>query len=386
MAGLCTFCDNPLDGSEEHIVHSAIGGRKTSTRIVCGFHNNLFGRTIDRTLTDQLAVIGNLLGIRTGRNQPPATIRGLETLDGQRVDLEPGGRLVMPRSIVRDEPADGRNDISISSNTVARVRELTAQYMRRFPGRRLENATVVESIEPTCRPVRIDGGVGGEETHRAVAKIAILMLASELGTEAMRGPSTIAIRRFVLDGADSADFVRMDYGTPFPDVAELGSFPTHAHRVAVFADPISRVACGFIELFGTFRYTVLVSDAWDGSALALIYAVDPIAARQAQARVVRSAPLTADRFRAIASSSADGQPRLERLWQVIDERVRDQRITRVIHEVFAEMFPPERTEPPTVEERARAAREITARFMAEQLGIPYTRSLPLETIVKSEVE
>lgn len=386
LGGLCTFCDELLDGSVEHLLHSALGGRKTSKGVVCGVHNNLFGTTIDRVLTDQLAVIGNLLGIRTGRNQPAATIRGLETLDGQRVDVEPGGRLVLPRSNVRDDISDGRRDITISANSIERASALTAQYMRRYPGRDLENATIVESIVPTHRPLRIDGAVGGEDAHRAIAKIAVVFVASAVGTEAVRGASAAAIRKFVLEGGDSADFVRMDYATPFPEVPDLGDFAVHAHRVAVFGDPSARVACGFVELFGAFRYTILISDAWDGPAMALHYAVDPVTALHSEVSRTMPAPITPTQFHALRSSPDDARSYIERLWAAISARQADLRLERVIRDVFAEMFPPERLEQPTPEERMTAAREITARFMAEHCGVPYSRTRPLEASIRAEPE
>jgi hypothetical protein len=297
MGGLCTFCDNPLDDSIEHVVLSAIGGRKCSARVICGDHNNTFGSTIDKVLTEQLAFFCNLLAIRTGRNQTAATIRGLQTTDGVRVDLEPGGRPVQ-RAAIKDEPrADGKRQIRITANNVEQLRHLTEQYMRRYPGRSLDNATILQTIERLSSPVEYSGEIGGEAALRAIAKMGLLLLASEIGTDAVRGLDTAPIRTFITIGGQSEDHVRMDYATAFPEVLAFASFPFYSHQIGAIADPTSGVACAFVKIFGTFRYNVLISDAWSGPAKSIFYAVDPVTGTHDEVNLVVNAPIFAQSHR-----------------------------------------------------------------------------------------
>src|ERR1700747_1977114 len=54
----CIFCDKALDGNTkpEHILLNALGGRKTTSKVICSDCNNRFGGTIDDALAKQVPV------------------------------------------------------------------------------------------------------------------------------------------------------------------------------------------------------------------------------------------------------------------------------------------------------------------------------------------
>src|ERR1700730_10772144 len=70
---ICIFCDGELgpDTKPEHILLNALGGRKTTRRVICSKHNNDFGGGIDDALADQVGVLRNHLQLESGTGKPP---------------------------------------------------------------------------------------------------------------------------------------------------------------------------------------------------------------------------------------------------------------------------------------------------------------------------
>lgn len=69
----CLFCDNELDAKTrpEHVLLSALGGRKTSRRVVCSECNGQFGSTIDKELAESVSMLRAKLGHESGAGKPP---------------------------------------------------------------------------------------------------------------------------------------------------------------------------------------------------------------------------------------------------------------------------------------------------------------------------
>lgn len=79
-ASKCIFCDSKLtpDTKPEHILLNALGGRKTTRRVICSTCNNDFGGTIDDALTEQVEVLRNLLQFESGTGKPPPMLKNLQ--------------------------------------------------------------------------------------------------------------------------------------------------------------------------------------------------------------------------------------------------------------------------------------------------------------------
>ena len=68
----CIFCEAELFPATkpEHILLAALGGKKTSRRIVCSECNNDLGSVVDKELTDQVAFVRSLLRLQSGDGSP----------------------------------------------------------------------------------------------------------------------------------------------------------------------------------------------------------------------------------------------------------------------------------------------------------------------------
>jgi hypothetical protein len=76
----CIFGEQLLDEKTkpEHILHDALGGRKTTRRVICSDCNNTFGDSIDRALTGPFEVIRNLFQMRSGYGSTAPTLADLQ--------------------------------------------------------------------------------------------------------------------------------------------------------------------------------------------------------------------------------------------------------------------------------------------------------------------
>jgi len=380
MPGLCTFCDRPLDDSLEHILQSSIGGQKCSRRVICSEHNNIFGRTIDGVLAKQFALLCNLFAIETGRGETAATLQGLETADGQRIDLAPGGKMVARGECKTTDLEPGKKQVTIQAGDENQARRLSAQYMKKFGENAVLQSPMYEMrIDPVAE-VKFDCEIGGDAI-RAIAKAGLLLLASELGADAVRGDDTLAVRTFITNGGESSDFVRLDYETVCPRIQQLEPLPPFAHRMAAIADPTARIAVALIELFGTFRYTVLLSADWEGAALAIHYGVDPTTGDDIAVCMEAHSPLTVEDFRSRLFPSTEILPRLERLFAMAKQRQIEVSIAEITERVVREMLPPERVGTMiTPVEVAEIQKVALARLMAAHGGVPYSKSLDVSRL------
>src|SRR5439155_5727527 len=87
----CLYC--PMEftkGSGEHVILSALGGRKESRSACCQACNKRLGDEVDKPLAEALRFVCNLLSITTGRGKAAPTIRRVDSGRGYNLDLRPG--------------------------------------------------------------------------------------------------------------------------------------------------------------------------------------------------------------------------------------------------------------------------------------------------------
>jgi hypothetical protein len=63
----CTFCPNPIDDSDEHIIPNALNGRLHSKRIICSSCNKLFGENLEPAITNLFKPIIHILDLKNAR-------------------------------------------------------------------------------------------------------------------------------------------------------------------------------------------------------------------------------------------------------------------------------------------------------------------------------
>jgi hypothetical protein len=88
----CLFCESELtdDTKPEHILLNALGGRKTSRRLICSSHNQAFGGSVDKAMAEQVAVLRNMLQLDSGTGKDPPMLKGIDA-GGEKINFRSDG-------------------------------------------------------------------------------------------------------------------------------------------------------------------------------------------------------------------------------------------------------------------------------------------------------
>jgi hypothetical protein len=284
----CIFCGALLDENTppEHLIPAALGGRKSSTTIVCGGCNHRFGDTIDAALVADLDVVRCNWDVKKtrGRRLDPPTLRGLKSEDGMELEVRPGGIAVAAQPFTI-EPADSDDAGSGAFRVESRGMDETVLALMHILRRQgiagdadIRKHLSIEQARNTTSyagAITFNTSIGGAEPARAVAKTALEFFAT-LRRQGVHHPSLDEARAFVLCGDPQATVAHLDFGTrvvlPFSS-EELG--PAH-HQVTVWSCGAGQPLVGSVTLFGHLHWSVLLSDTWE-ERFSSTHAVDPLA-------------------------------------------------------------------------------------------------------------
>jgi hypothetical protein len=194
----CLYCPNPLNGSDEHIILSAIGGRKSSTQILCSRCNNEFGSTIDATLLEALQYFTLIINPPSRRRDNAQKL--LVTDDkGDVYQMRAGGKLKIPMKKTQSTQwvADASDAAYLHHHA-----QQAANAMQQRTGNiaKVTSASGEQKPGPFILPVQIDNFVAA----RAMLKWALNLLGVHvLTTDALRGPHVLEIERQFVAGANA---------------------------------------------------------------------------------------------------------------------------------------------------------------------------------------
>lgn len=204
----CIFCDNVLDDTTkpEHILLNALGGRKTTRKIICSDCNNRFGGTIDDALSAQVPIIRNLLQFESGSGKSPPMLRSLQS-GKDKINIKSDGRpeLVAPPFSVTKR-SDGSTEINIlarSEDELRRILPHIAAQLDITEEQLAEQMAAAEAGIVEKRPDTIHHQIslGGPDALRSVVKSCLVLLATVAGNDALRADAFLASRDFVVNGS-----------------------------------------------------------------------------------------------------------------------------------------------------------------------------------------
>lgn len=192
----CLFCPNDVDGSDEHVILNAIGGRKSSKMLACRRCNNLLGATIDKQLLDAIDFMTLIIAPPTRRRSNGATKRILDA-NGVKYEMVEGGRLriryeqIAPNQWIADASDAGR----VQDNIRRAAEALEA---------RTGMPATITTVNGTQVPAPIMFGVQLDNftALRATLKWAVELLGMHvLNTQESRHGTLRAEREFVATGS-----------------------------------------------------------------------------------------------------------------------------------------------------------------------------------------
>ncbi|HKQ10996.1 MAG TPA: HNH endonuclease [Rhizomicrobium sp.] len=209
MRPICIFCEAELgpETKPEHILLSALGGRKTTRQALCSKHNQAFGGTIDDALARQVAFIRNQLQLESGTGKSPP---GLGEVQAGQLKVRIGGDGI-PQ--LAEKPfevtplGEGRFQVRITTTSIEQIQNYlphiaaqigtTVEHLRAQLAK--EEASVISQ-----RPGMIHrpNPLGGELECRAMLKACLVLWATEVGNPEVKGNPYALARAYVLHGGD----------------------------------------------------------------------------------------------------------------------------------------------------------------------------------------
>lgn len=192
----CLYCPKPLNASDEHVILSALGGRKSSTQILCSDCNKEFGRTIDAALLKTVEHFTLIVNPPSRRRKNAQKLRVTDD-EGDIYEMRAGGKLRIPmRQVASNQWIADASD----AETLQHHTQRAADAMRQRTGEPAEITSIRGEQKPGS--LMLPGEIDNFTATRAMLKWALNLLGMHvLTTAALREPHILELeRRFVFDG------------------------------------------------------------------------------------------------------------------------------------------------------------------------------------------
>lgn len=220
--------------------------------------------------------ISNLLGIKRERGSAPTVV--VDTLGGQRLRHESGGRMTGHRVEISEEEIDGQIHLNVSAPSARELKRHLGGLVRRYPQLQgvdlLSHAVATREYEPD--PIGIELNFGGQAAGRSVVK-SCAALAHAVGVRL----DDLELAREYLCGKNEPCFGYYNERDVVSDRPATRFF----HCVHVQGNERTGKVVGYVEYFGYMRIVVLLSDAYRGAGFTECYAIDPVAGTEMEVSV-----------------------------------------------------------------------------------------------------
>lgn len=274
----CALCNTPLNeanGSKEHVIPNALGGRKAIRKFICKQCNNTTGATWDNELAAQLQPLCTMLNIRRfrGRNQPVT----VETVKNEKYLLRPDGSLTIPKTVLSEQNlGDDLTQLKIRVRSIKELKKMIPGLKRKYPKLDINKvigqaASGLSEKEYFQDPWSVSLQFGGNLAGRSIVK-SCLALAYEAGLH--------------IKDCEHAKSYLVSNGDPCfgyyneTDVVTNRPARVFFHCIFVCGDPSSRQILGYAEYFGYQRIVACLSSNYDGDRFSCCYAIDPVTGRK----------------------------------------------------------------------------------------------------------
>ena len=274
MSTHCFVCGEPKSLTLEHIIPQAIGGA-WKERLYCKECNDTLGHALDQEISKQFGWIGTLLSIKRERGETqPYEVKELKSGTGLLFD---GKGLTRKKPVVKIVTNDGTklDFADVTARSERELREICASIQERYevPG----GITTFQDAHPgptdAVRVTTIDNTL----LRRAVSKIAYGFTCMKLPSSIIFSSVFEPVRRY-MKTADQpslacANFVHTGFMTDY--IRPL-------HKVHVALNRKHRLLVGYVSLFGTYRFTILLAENFRSELElpGLDYTFDPVSRKQ----------------------------------------------------------------------------------------------------------
>jgi len=251
----CRICDEPItdeNQSLEHIIPNSIGGRLKSLNLVCQDCNNRVLGKYDAQLAKSFELFSNTLDIKRERGKAKP-IKGTHGDEDYLLDSK--GKPTLLHPIVEKTAQGEAVNIKIKANNEKEARKVLNGLKRSYPDLDIDEIMKKSQAgqEYFDTGVKINFVMGGEDAFRSIAKIAYLFTAYSC-------PEIIADFESIVKYLNGSDIKRHVYFYfPEKEVVNRDEFKAQ-HIISIKSYPEDGSLVGFVELFSSVSFIVLLSD------------------------------------------------------------------------------------------------------------------------------
>lgn len=204
----CIFCGSALDRQTkpEHVLLNALGGRKTTSQVICSECNNRFGNGIDKAFAGQIEVIRNLLQMESGTGNSAPMLRKVQA-GSEILNMRGDGAIdpVVKPFVVTERP-DGSFNIEINASSLEEIDRLipniAASLKMPEADIRSQLATAkARAVERRPDTIHFPLSFGGHDAIRSAVKACLVLWALKAGNDELCGRPYEAARAFVITGS-----------------------------------------------------------------------------------------------------------------------------------------------------------------------------------------
>jgi len=386
----CIFGEHLLDEKTkpEHILHDALGGRKTTRRVICSNCNNTFGSGIDRALTGQFEVIRNLFQMRSGSGSAAPTLRRVKA-GSQTINVHGDGdlELVTKPFTVAKHP-DGRFDLHVTTRTLEEMQRhipniagslgISEDQVRELLV--TAKASMMEWRPPT---VGFNMTLGGSDAIRSVAKACLVLWALKVGNEEVKGPSYDGIRNYIENDDPSYVAPRTNLDTRVSETAEKikTQYGPLFHLLYVRSDDAGRVI-GHATIYNILAFQVVLAKGGGTPNETTALVSNPLNPGDWSDEVAKTFDLPFEWLAHPEYDTTAARDRFCELQKVYETLFRPKEIGRLSDSVFGKYGLGQQDAIPDAI-REQALGELFDRAARHMVGIPYEMSVTEDQLRKA---
>lgn len=254
-------CELIFDGinkntSIEHIIPNAIGGKLKSSKLLCKKCNSDYGRECDYELCKQLMFFTVMLN--PNRDRKSSLI--LKTDKEEEYDISLGGKPILKAPKIIKEQNEKYIKYKITSRNIQETTKILKNLKKKYPQLDIDSikSNLQKSIKFINKPLKVSTRVKNTLIFQAIYKIALEYYIENGGQIS----STTLFNEKVCYSYE-LDFIFDKYIKN-----------TIYHGIFIKGDPKEKYLIGYVELYSTYSFLILLDDNYNGDKIQYYYCFD----------------------------------------------------------------------------------------------------------------
>jgi len=269
---LCNFPLSKINDSKEHLIINAIGGRKKISGVLCKSCNSQAGHKWDTALAKQLNPLNLLFKIK--RDQGNAPPQNFETITGEQIRLHFDGTITPSKPDVQEVKIGNTQQIQIKARSLKEAMGIVAGKKKKYPTLNIEAFEKNLNIQSQYLndPVKMEFSFGGDDAIKSLVK-SVLVLAVKNEIDPLCCQNALCY----LKNTDAKICFGFYYEKdPILNRPQDKIF----HCIAIMGNSKIGLLLGYIELFGSQRIMICLSDSYTGCNVYDAYSIDPVSGEE----------------------------------------------------------------------------------------------------------